>query len=157
MADLKLANNHFNNGALVGKATYSFLFWDIYHAQLVAPGGIYKPGNPIALTLTYGRDFAGQDIVDKSIEEIRINSLQDEEVIVRWRTELFKVIPNVKAGDSISGIRNTKGHSIFYFNESPLGVIKDEDFSREFFDIWIGKNTSDQEFTLELLGISENN
>lgn len=152
LADMSLAKKYFNNPNIVGRATYSYLFWDVYDAELIAPKGEYSPKNQLILTLTYHRAFKGEDIVNKSIEEMDLITLKDESTISQWKSELLKIIPDVKVGDKISGIRNKAGHSIFYFNGSLVGIIQDSQFSYNFFNIWLGKNSSDKEFTSKLLG-----
>lgn len=151
-----------NPDNLVGKARLKFMFWNVFDAELHAPDATFDPNEPFALSLSYLRKLKGDEIVEKSIEEIAAqqgkqpgddagNGTDD---LQRWETQLAAIIPDVTDGTTITGLRDEQGHTLFYRNGEPLGRIDDPAFTQRFFDIWLGESTSDPVFRKRLLGLN---
>lgn len=153
-ASLDLASQYFEKPAWVGAATYNYLFWALYDAQLVAPGGVFRHDAPLMLTLTYRRDIKSSAIVDATAGELgRLGA--PEKAIAGWRSLLSAIVPDVGAGDSIAGIRTDDGRTLFYVNGALAGRIDDPIFGRFFFDIWVGPQSRDRQFTARLTGAAD--
>ena len=143
-AEIGVAAQHFDDPKPVGDARYSYLFWDVYDARLVAPGGVYRRGGPLKLTLTYLRDFESEAIIESTEKEIRRQEGTDESKLASWRDALSGIFPNVLKNDSISGVRDETGQTFFYVNGAYAGTVADPEFGRRFFDIWLGPESRDQ-------------
>jgi hypothetical protein len=138
--------------APVGSARMNVLFWDVYDARLLAPDGHLKSGGPFALELTYLRDLDGAKIAERSIEEMRKQGFSDEMTLARWYEWLANLIPDVGEQDQIVGLADEKGSAQFFFNGDLLGVIEEPEFTRRFFDIWLGEKSSEPNLRQQLLG-----
>lgn len=138
---------------IIGEKRLTYFVWDVYDASLFAPDGIFDETKEFALSLKYLRDFKGDDIAKVSIDEIRKQGINDDIILTRWSDEMRSIFPDVKKSDILTGIRNKKGHAVFYLNESLIGTIKDRDFSKAFFDIWLGDNTSQPALRKKLLNL----
>ncbi|GGF73846.1 chalcone isomerase family protein [Alteromonas lipolytica] len=136
---------------VVGKARYSYLFWDIYDAHLFASQGKWLADRPFALSLTYLRDFDGSDIASRSIKEMREQGLDNAELHSRWLQQMEALFPDVVAQDTIVGLVTENRVTRFYHNGEWLGDVEDPAFATWFFNIWLGPNTSEPEFRAELL------
>ena len=137
---------------LVGESEFSYLFWDVYTARLFAYDGKWKPKSPFALKLTYARDFKGEEIAERSAKEMRAQKAAVDDVIAQWQEDMLQLFPDVKEGDQLIGIATDKGGTAFYFNDGKIGQIDDSAFTKAFFDIWLGDDTSQPEMRKELLG-----
>ena len=137
---------------LVGEARMQVLFWKVYDARLYAPGGLWSEKSPFALSLTYLRDLQGDKIAERSIQEMRKQGFSDELTLARWFEELTLIIPDVGAQNEIVGLADDKAHTRFYLDGEFIGEIREPDFTRAFFAIWLGENTSEPEFRGQLLG-----
>jgi hypothetical protein len=62
-----------------------------------------------------------------------------------------KIFPDVDKGDSLTGIYTTSKESIFYLNDKEIGRIRDPGFGKVFFNIWLGKDTSEPALREKLL------
>lgn len=133
----------------VGFAKLSWMFWDAYEITLFANNG-YDPAKPFALELEYKMDFSGVEIAERSVDEIKNQNFASEEELQKWLEEMKKVFPDVKEGDKLKGLA-ANGVSTFYFNGSETGKIEDPRFTKAFFDIWLGKKTSEPELRDKLL------
>ncbi|MEO0437657.1 MAG: chalcone isomerase family protein [Pseudomonadota bacterium] len=138
---------------LVGKARMQVLFWDVYDAQLYAPGGIWNDGDPFALSLTYLRSLQGVKIAERSIAEIRKQGFSDERTLARWYENLIAIIPDVANSDEIIGVADDNAHTQFYLDGRFIGEIREPAFTRAFFAIWLGAKSSEPRFRDRLLGV----
>jgi hypothetical protein len=141
---------------LAGQATMSVWGFDVYQASLwVAPGfaAASFPQHVFALELSYLRSLRGHDIASRSILEMRrqvsINA-QDE---VRWESWMRSVFPDVKPGDRITGIHQPGLGAQFLGNGRLLGEIRDPEFARLFFGIWLAPQTSEPALRLALISL----
>jgi hypothetical protein len=154
VSNMKL-QQYFEAPKLVGEARLKFVFWDVYDATLIAPQGNFSPETPFALQLKYLRDFAGEDIASRSIDEMRKLGMNDELKLAKWYQEMQSLFPNVKKGEVITGIVDAENKSYFYFNEKLLGDVEDKEFSKWFFNIWLSEDTSEPKMRKQLLGLTK--
>lgn len=139
---------------LVGQGLYSFMFWDLYIARLYAPDGELHKNKAFALELEYLRNLSGRKIADKSIEEIRKQGFNDEVRLADWHNQIQAIFPDVENGDILTGVSSPMGETIFYQNGTEIGRVKDPEFTKCFFDIWLSDKTSAPELRMSLLGAS---
>lgn len=151
-ADLRTARLQIPDAELVGKGRLKYLFWSVFDAALYAPGGVWSEEKPFALSLSYLRDLDGESIVEASIDEMRAQGMGDEAVLERWRQEMASIFLDVDDQTTLTGVADESGHALFYRNGEPVGVIRDPEFSRRFFNIWLGEKTSEPELRTQLIG-----
>lgn len=137
----------------IGTARLEYMFWDIYDATLYAPQGRWQPDGPFALRLDYLRRLKGPLIADRAIEEMQKQGFQDQKKLRQWRTEMAKIFPNVHEGDSITGLRAADGSTRFFLGDKAIGTITDQEFSKQFFAIWLGEKSSEPDMRKQLLGL----
>ncbi|MFC3121020.1 chalcone isomerase family protein [Agaribacter flavus] len=153
LAEAKSYIKYIDDPKTVGKTRLEVLFWDIYDAELVAPKGQWSKDKPFALSLTYLRAFDGKEIASRSIDEIRDLGMEDERKLAKWFEQMQILFPDVKEGNTITGIVDDRAYSIFYFDEQRLGVVEDPEFSQWFFDIWLSEKSSEPKMRKRLLGL----
>jgi Chalcone isomerase-like len=132
-------------------------FWglEIYQAELwVTPG--FKPDDyarhALALQLTYRRSFSAADIAKHSLQEMQRGRTMDRQLSQVWEEQLRTVLPDVRAGDRITGIHMPGQGASFWLNGQWRGDIRDTDFSERFFGIWLAASTSEPGLRQALLG-----
>ncbi len=150
-ADPRVAGQHMPEPELVGKARLKVMFWRVFDAELYAPEGSYRADRPYALSLSYLREIESADIVSKSIQEIRSQGQHSRDQLSTWKTQLAQIIPDVDKRTTITGVRDEQERTRFYRNGTPIGDIDDPLFTRAFFNIWLGENTSKPEVRKKLL------
>jgi hypothetical protein len=151
----QIAERYIPQAKEVGKARLKIMFWKIYDAKLVASKGQWQADSPFALSLTYLRDFDGEDIASRSVDEMRDIGYEDEVELAKWYEQMRSVFPNVKEGENITGVLDTNKHTHFYYQGKLIGSIDDTSFGQSFFDIWLHKNTSEPEMRKQLLGMNK--
>lgn len=139
------------NGEKVGEGRLTVLFWDVYDATLYAPNGQWQENKPLALKLSYLRNISGKKIADSSVEEIRKQGFSDEVKLADWHTQMRTIFPDVDEGTTLTGILTRDGQTLFYQNGQAIGHIKDPEFGRYFFDIWLSEKTTAPQLRRKLL------
>jgi len=139
---------------LVGQGVLRFLGFEIYRARLwVQPG--FDAGNygaqPLALELTYHRDFSAEAIAKRSLEEMRRVGSFTAEQATRWQQALQAALPDVKSGDRLLGIHQPGVGAVFKMAGRVVGEVPDAEFSRLFFGIWLSPQTSEPGLRQDLL------
>ena len=139
---------------LAGSSKLTYWGFDVYTASLwVTPG--FKAAEyeryAFALELAYLRDFSSEDITRRSLDEMRRLQNISSTRAQQWERALRDIFPNVKAGDRISGV-NRPGLGVqFLTNGQPTGDIRDVEFARLFFGIWLLPDTSEPRLRQALL------
>jgi hypothetical protein len=103
------------------------------------------------LELAYLRDFAGSDIARRSVSEMRRQKAIDPPVEARWENQMRAVFPDVKAGERLTGIHLPGVGAQFRAKGRLLGEIRDPEFARLFFGIWLSPQSSEPRLRQSLL------
>lgn len=145
------------DAALVLRGQARFRVWgfEVYDASLwTAPGFAADAfdAQPLALELRYLRDFSAQDIAQRSLKEVQRQSAVRPEQEKRWLGEMLRVFPDIRKGDRLLGLHRPGQGVVFWFNGQLRGEIRDADFARLFFGIWLSPRTSEPALRSALLG-----
>ena len=151
-ADLGAAARLLPSAELVGAGRMTFLGFKVFDAELYAPGGTYAPSAPFALKLTYLRAFKGKDIADSSVKEMRRQGGVSDRQLAAWGREMEAIFPDVRPGQSITGVRTAGGRTEFYLGNRKLGSVSDPAFTKKFFAIWLGNASRDPQLRAKLVG-----
>jgi len=151
----QITQQYINSPKVVGEAQLKVMFWKIYNAKLAASNGEWKKDAPFALSLTYLRDFDGEEIASRSVDEMRDIGYEDEVLLAKWYEQMRSVFPNVKEGENITGVMDKEQYTHFYYDGSLIGSIEDTSFGQAFFDIWLNEKTSEPKMRKQLLGLKK--
>jgi hypothetical protein len=138
-----------------GKGKLTFFGLEVYESSLwVAPSfkGSAFENHHFALELHYLRNFTAADIAKRSLEEMQRIEPVPEPKAAQWIKTLSESFPNVKKGDRIVGVHKPGFGITFWHNGKRSGEVRDADFSRQFFGIWLSPKTSEPKLRQALLG-----
>jgi Chalcone isomerase-like len=143
------------DASLSGSGKLTFYGLDVYQSSLwVAPS--FKPArfedHTFALELHYLRSFSADAIAQRSIEEMqRLQTLSDDQS-AQWLSALRQALPpNVKKGDRLMGLHRPGTGVVFWNNGKRSGEVRDAEFARQFFAIWLSPKTSEPKLRRALL------
>ena len=141
----------------LGPARMRFFGLDIYDARLwVVPG--FKASDyaqsPLALELTYFRSLSGRAIAERSLKEMQRQGPLTAEQEKTWLAAMLQAFPDVKSGDRIVGAHTPGNGARFWHNGQARAAMRDADFSRSFFGIWLSEATSEPQMRARLLGLA---
>jgi hypothetical protein len=141
---------------LHGRGRLRFLGLHVYDIRLWTPQpGLVPedwPRRPIALEIEYARSFSARAIAERSLDEMRRAGPLPAELAERWAQLLAQTMPDVKAGDRLTGVQQADGASRFFHNGERRGEVRDAEFTRRFFGIWLGETSSEPALRNTLLG-----
>jgi len=107
---------------------------------------------PLALEIEYARSLVGKLIAERSIEEMQRSGPIQAEQSQRWLEDMTRLFPDVKSGDRITGVQRPGTGARFFFNSRLRGEVRDAEFARRFFGIWLGAKTSEPALREALMG-----
>jgi hypothetical protein len=142
-----------------GSARLKVFGFQIYDARLWSEAD-FQPTtydeSRFALEITYLRSFDNNAVADRSIKEMRKLAKLSEAQQAQWLAQMSAIFPDIAKGDRLVGIHQPGVGAVFSFNGKPVGEIKDPEFARLFFGIWLSPQTSAPELRRELLGLTGN-
>jgi hypothetical protein len=132
-----------------GETKLTKFLWDIYDISLWTDADVWSHDEPYAITIHYLRSFTTDQLVDKTIEEMkRLGAPFNPE---NYRKKLEELFPNVNEGDRITAFFKPGSKVTFFFNGSARGNVTNANFAKYFSDIWLSPETEEPEAREELL------
>lgn len=146
---------------LLGAGRLRWFGLHVYDARLWvaadAPTGAARADHarfPLALEIEYARSLEGARIAQQSIDEMRrVGGFSDAQA-QQWLAFLKQAVPDVQARDRVTGVQRPLELSRLHVNGRFTGELRDADFMRLFFGIWLGPQTSQPALRSQLLGPS---
>ena len=149
-------NENFSKASRLGTHNLKVWGFKIYNIQLLSESKDFSYQNKFAIIINYQRDFAKDDLIKKSIEEIaRINKINDKTLLQTYQNKLEEIFFDVKKGDRKTAFFDPKNGVKLYFNGKFSGEIKDLIFAKRFVDIWLSDKASYPQMTKDILGKNE--
>lgn len=148
--------NHVPEARLVGQGRAQVLIWEVYHAKLYAPGGVYQYNKPFALELEYLQELQGRKIADHAVSEMRRLGYRNEMKLAAWHDRMSRIFPDVIPGSRVAGVYAPGGATIFYEDGRQVGAVEDPAFGKAFFRIWLDARTSTPDLRQSLLNLDHN-
>lgn len=143
-------------GGVVPTAPVRLRVWgfEVYDARLWTPRGFKHTQStqfPFALELQYLRKLEGAAIASRTVEEMRrVGSFTDAQAQT-WLVAMREIFPNVSSGERITGINLPGEGAEFWVNGQRVGAVKDVNFARLFFGVWLDERTSEPKMRAQLL------
>ena len=134
----------------IGKATFTVLFFDIYHASLYSTSKQYDDCQSQCLfEINYLKGISAEGLIEKTVEQWQHLSYPEYEY-QHYLEVLTKLWPDIESGDTLSMWVNNQ-ISYFYFNDKYLGKVEATKFADKFLSIWLSPNTSQPGLRKKLL------
>jgi hypothetical protein len=143
---------HLPSLKLHGSADMRQFGFKIYTARLWTDAQGYRVAAPYALDLEYALNIDADDLVETSIKEMRRQGQNDEALLARWQQAMAQVFPDVRKGDRLIGVAVPGVEARFYSARGYIASIRDADFVKAFFGIWLDNDTRAPRVRARLLG-----
>lgn len=136
----------------LGRSSFYVSIFHVYDAELWAPAAGFSWDDPFRLKLTYARKIKSEQLINTSLKEMaRIFDAQVED-FEALRAPLAACFRNVKKGDVIEGISESRDTARFYFNGEETCRLNLPEASYQFFSIWLNERSRSPKQTRRLLG-----
>jgi hypothetical protein len=139
---------------LVGQHRLTYWGFEVYDASLWANAPFAAPDwhkQVLGLELRYLRDFKGTDLAQRSIDEIQGQRPLSPTQLQIWSATLQTLMPNVRAGESITAIYSPDQGMQLLHQDRLMGELRDAEFARRFLGIWLATETSQRKLRQNLL------
>jgi len=139
---------------LQGQGRLTFLGLAIYDLRLWVREGFTAArwdAHELMLELVYSRTLHGHRIAERSLDEMRRQRAIDAPTGARCLEQMRRLFPDVRHGDRIAGMYRPDGTATFFVNGAARGAVRDGDFARLFFGIWLSAQTSEPQLRERLL------
>ncbi|MDW6092408.1 hypothetical protein [Vibrio rhizosphaerae] len=147
---------------VVGQATLSWLWFDIYSSQLRTPDGDYHQvkddvsPHPLALEIRYLRNISSKELLEET--QAQWNRLgYDTTQTDAWLTVLAGVMPSVKTGERLAYVSDGRTGQLYYFSrqEQPrlLGKFDNQQMNDAFLSIWLSPRAEYPKLRRQLIGM----
>jgi hypothetical protein len=140
---------------LLGEGRLRYLGLHVYDIRLWGQADFSVrdlPGSALALELEYARALDGKAIAERSLKEMQALDSIDASLAERWLQQMRQIFPDVKKGDRVTGVQRPGEAARFFVNGQPRGEVRDAEFARLFFGIWLSPRTSQPRLREALLG-----
>jgi len=148
-----VAEKYVEDAQMVGSGRLNVYFFDVYDAYLYAPEGQWSINQPYALRLKYLRNIKGKMIADESVDQIRSQGFANEVKLATWHRQMIQIFPDVNTGSELIGVYIPSKETRFYNGNKRIGTIKDPEFGRWFFGIWLSEDTTAPKLRESLIGL----
>jgi len=139
---------------LVGQHRFTYWGFEVYDASLWASAPFAAMDwakQVLVLELRYLRDFKGADIAQRSMDEMQGQRPLSAAQLQNWSATLQTLMPNVRAGEQITGIYTPdKGMQLLH-QDRVLGELRDTELAQRFLGIWLATETSQRKLRQNLL------
>ena len=145
------------NAKRLGSGSLRFMLLHVYDARLWVRDGFNAVDFakvPLALELEYARTLYGGLIADRSLAEMRRSADIADDKAQRWLAVMKQLFVDVHKGDRITGVQVPGVATRIFVNGKLRGEVRDAEFTRLFFGIWLSPATSEPKLRDALLGLT---
>jgi hypothetical protein len=134
-----------------GQAKASALFMTAYKAALWTDAPSWSMDAPFALSITYAMSFDTDDLVSRTIKEMKhVDPSFGDAEVAKATPQLNKAFPPVKSGDTITALY-VPGKPVRFWRDGKRTGRLDAAYAKDFFGIWLSPQTSDSGMRSDLL------
>ncbi len=139
---------------IIGTGEFRVFGFDVYNARLWSAARPLATDQPFALELIYQRTISRDDLVQASVDEIKRLSGASVSAgqLADWQAQMQQSFVDVQAGTRITGVYLPGQGARFFVGQQLQHEVKDPQFARAFFDIWLDPRTRNPELRQQLLG-----
>ena len=140
---------------LQGSGRLRVLLFQVYDARLWSAAPVVPEvwsTAPLALEVQYLRKLDGKTIAESSLDQMRKQGEIAAATAERWLREMLAIFPDVVAGDRLTAVQLPGTGARIFINGKLKGEVRDPEFARAFFGIWLSPRTSEPALRAALMG-----
>jgi hypothetical protein len=138
----------------MGQQRFTYWGFSVYDASLWANATFSVSDwdkQALVLDLRYLRDFKGSDIAQRSMDEMQGQRALTPAQTQNWSALLNQLIPNVRAGERLTGVYVPQKGLQLMHQEQLMGEMRDTELAQRFMGIWLAPETSQRQLRQQLL------
>ena len=150
-ANKNIISKYFKEINLIGEANYSFMFWNVYDAQLYSSKKKFNKKS-FALILKYNKEIKKETLVEETVNEMKEQKKTSKDQINNWKKIFDSIFQTTSKGSRFLAIKIDENKSVFYYDEQKIFESSDQEFLTLFFNIWLRHDSKNPSFSKKLLG-----
>jgi hypothetical protein len=150
----QLASQEIPAAHLIGHGSFTRMGFHLYDAELFSGADRVSANwgtHALVLDLRYARSFKSETLVQRSLIEMTKLKVATDAERQRWGDELAHILPDVSAGQHLTGVFRPGDGTRFFSDGKLIGQIAGDAFGRAFFAIWLDPRTSAPDLRAELI------
>jgi hypothetical protein len=140
---------------LAGSGRLRYFGLHVYDARLWSAQPVLPAdwaNRALAIEIEYARRLDGAAIAERSLDEMRRQREIERTSGERWLAAMKTLFPDVAAGDRLTGVQRPGEGAPFFANGALRGEVREPEFARLFFGIWLSEQSSQPALRAALLG-----
>jgi Chalcone isomerase-like len=125
------------------EATLKKLLFKIYDIELWHDTSQWNPNAAYALHITYFQNVNRTEFLDYTLKELKLNPDVTPEMLTEYERKLGYIYPDVVKMDTITAVNVPNEGVLLCHNENKLGWMREKELVLPFFNIWLGRQTSE--------------
>jgi len=127
---------------MVGSYCFKVFGLKIYHIELWSKNGNFDYNQPLALSITYNKNFSASQLAKKTTTEIqKVNNLNTEQM-QKYQIYIDKLFVDVKKNQNKTAIFMPSGILKIFLEQQKVSEINDLQFAKYFLNIWLDSKSS---------------
>lgn len=147
---------------VVGQATLSWLFWDVYHSKLRTEDGVYVDiqgqevaRHPLVLEIHYLRTISREQLLDATGKQWQKLGYSAEQIEL-WLAQLTELFPSVDKGQRLVYFSDGQQGQLWYSpslgEQQKQGLVLDPQLNEAFLAIWLSPRSDYPKLRNQLIG-----
>ena len=135
---------------MVGSHCFRVFGLRIYHIELWSNDGNFDYNQPLALSITYHKNFSASQLAKKTATEMqKVNQLNVEK-IQKYQAYIDTLFVDVKKNQNKTAIFMPNGVLKIFLEQQKIAEINDLQFAKDFLNIWLSAKSSYPEMSFAL-------
>jgi hypothetical protein len=127
---------------MVGSHCLKVFGLSIYHIELWSENGKFNYNQPLALSITYHKNFSALQLAKKTtIEMQKVNQLNTEQM-QKYQGYINKLFVDVKKNQNKTAIFMPNGVLQIFLEQQKISEVNDLQFAKDFLNIWLSSKSS---------------
>lgn len=147
-----LSDNKLAGMELVGAASFKWLFWRLFDAELRSSEPSFDWDRPLALVITYRTDFSSEELTQATLDEMRRVTSWETARIEVLREPVARCMADVSAGDTFTAVSEDDASVRLYLNRDHRCTLSAPGLKRAYLGIWLSERSRYPEQSLALCG-----
>lgn len=147
-----LSDNKLAGMEKVGAASFSWLFWRLFDAELRSSKSSFDWDRPLALSITYRTNFSSEELTRATLEEIGRVTTWEPSRIEALREPVARCMADVATGDTFTAISEDGASVRLYLNRDYRCTLTAPGLKRAYLGIWLSERSRYPKQSLALRG-----
>jgi len=127
---------------MVGSYCFNAFGFKIYHIELWSKNGKFNYEQPLALSITYHKNFSASQLAKKTATEMQKTNQLTQQQLAKYMVYINKLFVDVKKNQNKTAIFMPNGNLTIFLEQQKISEVDDLEFAKDFLNIWLSPKSS---------------